>query len=354
MGQGFAKANLQGIWYPRPGFLVCGGPSLKSLPREALMHRGIVSLGVNNVAGYAPVKAWCFSDGQTKFHHGLYFDPAMMSFVPTPKAKRGVRAKLPDGTFRMTQTIALETPNTWGFPRSGRFAPSSFLTDWFAQWGVGGKQPDSEPHRSFMSVCPECDEQATREYKDGLSELAGNGACKHCHGGGCDRCHRDKRGPTGKCRKCRGVGKISPFSRIATMLLGLRLMHYLGCPRVYLLGVDLAKESQEVGDAYAFDEHGSGGKRHLMQENKMLKLLAPEFKRVGWEVYNCNPNSSCTAFPFRSFEEAYWDCKGAVPAGEFDLEHWYSHTVARAMRENHPDPITEEELAALQAKEFYE
>jgi hypothetical protein len=173
-GTGCKAVDLCGLWGPSAGFLVCGGPSLNKMPYQRLRERGIVSLGVNNVSGHAPVAAWCFSDPQNKFHHGLFLDPKVLTFSPIGKLKRKVRAKLPDGTFRGLRTRVRECPGTLGFARRTEFDAPTFLTTRFAHWGRGGKQ--EEDNRPFMCLC--------------------------------------------------------------NMLLGIRLLHYLGCPRVYMLGVD--------------------------------------------------------------------------------------------------------------------
>jgi hypothetical protein len=100
---GFESINLSGLWHrdnPTAGFLVCGGPSINQLPYHKLKERGVVSLGINNVAAHVPVSVWCFSDPHTKFHHALFFDPAIMTFAPTPKLNKRIRIKQADGTFR--------------------------------------------------------------------------------------------------------------------------------------------------------------------------------------------------------------------------------------------------------------
>lgn len=266
-GGGAEPLDLSGLWHPSPGFLVCGGPSLRTIDYRRIAERGIVSLAVNNVAGFAPIRAWCFSDPQNKFHHGSFLDPAVMTFAPHAKLNKHIRAKLPGNGFRNTRIRVRDCPNTFGFARRTTFCAETFLTDWYSQWGYGGK-----------------------------------------------------------------AGEDRPFSRLATMLCGLRLMHYLGCPRVYLLGVDLDKESQEPGKAYCFDERGSGGMRHLAKENRYAHLLRPVFDAAGWQVLNCNPASKLDAFDYVPFEAALADCKSCVPDEPFDLRDWYVKSIVGEMR----------------------
>jgi len=133
-------ANLAGLWAPCPAFLVGSGPSLPTYPLERLRERGVASLGINNAAAVAPCRAWCFSDPQSKFHHALYLDPAVMTFAPIPKLKKSIIIKTANG-FHNTNLRVRDCPNTYGFARSTRFVPETFFDTTFAHWGSGKHQP---------------------------------------------------------------------------------------------------------------------------------------------------------------------------------------------------------------------
>lgn len=115
------------------------------------------------------------------------------------------------------------------------------------------------------------------------------------------------------------------WSLLDTMFLGIRLMHYLGCPRVYMLGVDFNMDSNSP---YAFGQKKGGRNGRYLKTNALLKELRPIFESNGFFVYNCNPKSKCDAFDFVPFEKAYLDCKGGVPPEPFDLSEWYEKTIA--------------------------
>lgn len=260
-GAGFQRADLANLWAPRPGFLVGGGPSLRDFDVGLLAQRGVVSLGINNVAGAVPVRAHVFGDPQVKFHHGLFLDPAMMTFCPIGKMPYGLRAKLPDGTFRGLDIQVWRCPNTWGFSRTTRFDAATFLTTEYAHWGVSGKTVEKDSER-----------QGRR--------------------------------------------------RITTMLLGLRLLHYLGCPRVYLLGVDFRRYPD---GAYAFNEvTNPGGYR---QAAAMLAEVKPVLEAANCKVYNCNGDSDLHVFDHVPFELALADCRGPVPRQPWDFSNWYPKTI---------------------------
>lgn len=281
-GYGYQPVNLNGLWFPSSAFLVCGGPSINKMQYQRLRERGIVSLAVNQVASYVPVSAWCFSDPQSKFHHGLFLDPKCITFAPIPKLRHHVVAKLPDKKFRQMETRVRNAPSTFGFSRKTAFNAEEFLTTEYAHWGRGGDQE-----------------------KDDM-----------------------------------------PFKCLCTMLLGFRLLHYLGCPRIYLLGVDFWME--EGKQAYAFKQEKAARNGRYRKENEYLKELKPIFDKKGFEVFNCNTESKCDVFEKASFEDALEDCRGGVPKEPLDTEDYYSKSIVERDMVATPQPISIEELAKQQ------
>jgi len=277
---GFKPVDMANMWAPSPAFLVCGGPSINTLPFHKLSERGIVSLAVNNSAGHVPVSAWVYSDPQTKFHSEIFLDPKIMTFSPIPKLRKTIRFKLPNGQFRDTKIRVKDCPNTFGFSRKTLFSPESFLTEKEAHWGRGGKQPQ----REFTCLC--------------------------------------------------------------TMLLGIRLLHYLGCPRVYMLGVDFNMTDKEQ---YSFSQHTRPHNGRYWKENHMLKELKPYFEKDGFKLFNCNPSSACDAFEYVHFGKAFEDCKGTIrPDNKLDLADWYSKNIAEEHVRLNPKPISIDEYKAAQ------
>ena len=110
-----------------------------------------------------------------------------------------------------------------------------------------------------------------------------------------------------------------PFECLATMLLGIRLMCYLGCPRIYLLGVDFLRTEEAQ---YSFAQKASLSNNRYDHESIMLKSIRPFIEENGIKIYNCNPESKCDAFEYISFDNAFEDCKGIVRE-PFDLTGWY-------------------------------
>lgn len=253
--------TLRDIWKGSSGFLVCGGPSLKSLDVSKLAQRGIVSLGVNNVAGMAPVRAFVASDPPSKFHHGIWLDPAMLKLVPFPKLRQGIRVKEGD-TFRPLQMRVRDCPGVFGFTRIQQFEPDKFFLTPGATWGNDQKAVNAGFHPKM----------------------------------------------------------------VFTFFLGLRLLHYLGVRRVFMLGVDFHMPSQ--GSQYAFEQgkHAGGCQSNLgsyAKATEWLRQLVPVFERHDFELFNCNPDSALRLFPHVPFDDALAECKGPIPPEPFDLRNWY-------------------------------
>lgn len=252
---------LRGMWQDCAAFYVCGGPSLKQIDLSFLKERGIVSLGINNVGGYAPVRAWTFSDPAEKFHHGIFCDPSILKFVPKPKLGNRVRAKLPDGTFQWTQYNVKHCPSVFAYDRETHFYPDKFLTTTWASWGPSAKHDENKGKPTVLF----------------------------------------------------------------TFFLGLRLLHYLGVRRVYLLGVDFGMSADKH---YAFGQYRHegairGNNNSYSVATQLLTELKPVFDRAGFEVYQTNKESQLRVFDYVPLETAIEDCRGLVGKEPFDLEGFY-------------------------------
>ncbi len=262
-----ASEALRGMLAGRPAFLMCGGPSANKLPLELLGRRGCWTLAVNNAAGHPRVRPQAFvcSDPPQKFSHSVWLDPQVMKFVPTPKMS-GYRANLRekrDGQFHRSAWKVPDCPNVWGFQRHSWLRP-----DW----------------RFF----------------------AADGACW----GNNDR----------------GVKETGEEKSVCTTLLGLRLLYFLGCRRIYLVGVDFVM-TPDAGYSFgqARDPGACDSNNHLFRVVGDWLCRMREcgtFAAFGVEIYNCNPTSGLRAFAHVPFGDAVADARGPcedVP----DLGGWY-------------------------------
>lgn len=124
----------------------------------------------------------------------------------------------------------------------------------------------------------------------------------------------------------KGVDKTGQPKTVCTMLLGLRLLRYLGARRVFLLGVDFR---MDCGYGYSFpqgrdDDAVKSNNEHFTIVNDWLCKIEQQgvFRRFGLDVYNCYERSGLRAFPFIPFEEAVQAAQGVVET-EPDLARWY-------------------------------
>ena len=91
-------------------------------------------------------------------------------------------------------------------------------------------------------------------------------------------------------------GKNTPFCQEnngvkSSLLVGLRLLWHMGFDRVYLVGVDCAPHE------YPYPSYIEGLNWHL-------ERLKPVFDKVGYRVFNTNPDSHIRCFPFAAVADA--------------------------------------------------
>lgn len=261
--------SIRNLLAGTPAFLIGGGPSANKLPLEKLNERGIFSMAINNVAGHPRFipQAFVCSDPPLKFSHSIWMDPRIMKFVPTPKLsgnRANLRRKI-DGEFYKFDKRTYQCPNVWGFKRNSWMIPDDTF---------------------FLS--------------DGV--------------------------PWGNHKA--GVQRTGEHKTVCTMLLGIRLMRYLGCSGLYLIGVDF---HMDLGYGYSFNQARDQGacnnnneQFHVVNEWCRRMQDAGVFEKFGMPVYNCFEESGLRAFPYVPFEEAIEDCRGVVEKGELDLVDYYT------------------------------
>lgn len=243
-------------------FLIGGGPSLKNLDLTLLDQRGVSSFGINNIAaGMVRPNFWTYGDTTAKFHTSIWQDPAIMKFVPFPKLRNPLKAKLDDGTFQTLAITPYDCPNVFGILRNLYFNEETWLHENTINWGHG---------------------------KEGI-EAAGGG------------------------RKT-----------ISSFFQGLRLCYYLGFRTVFLIGVDFAMAEDyyyAFDETKSIGAIGSNNASYVAQI-EMLGRLKPKFIEAGFDVMNCNPNSALTVFDYLPFETAIEWATSDIPKC-LDAKGWY-------------------------------
>lgn len=272
---GRRSESLRGMLAGGAAFLVAGGPSAKQLPLEKLTQRGIFSMAVNNMAGYARTNAFVCSDPPLKFHHGIWLDPTIMKFAPSVKFHRK-RNKLKQKVGNEFKPLKIgdrdismaDCPNVWGFGRRVWMQPDeSFFIDDDAAWG----------------------------------------------------------------NQNAGVTRTGQPKTVCTMLLAMRILYHLGARTIYLVGVDFFMDPKAGElDNYAFGQKREPGtcesnNAQYRIVNMWLTKMRYNgvFERFGLEVFNCCEASGLTAFDHAPFDLAINDALKNFPAEPFDLEGWY-------------------------------
>lgn len=102
----------------------------------------------------------------------------------------------------------------------------------------------------------------------------------------------------------------------SVMYCSLRIMHYLGVRRVYLLGCDFNMQEKRP---YVFDQQKwSGGCKTNNQAyeimNERFFHLNKRAKELNYHIYNCTENSKLTAFEKKDYYEAIKREKLETPA----------------------------------------
>lgn len=93
--------------------------------------------------------------------------------------------------------------------------------------------------------------------------------------------------------------------RRSIFLALFKLYYVLGFRKIYLCGVDFSMSKEQP---YCYKREKSEiavSENNILYKtlSRRLESLVPYFQDAGLEVYNCNPNSHLTVFPYKAFEE---------------------------------------------------
>lgn len=143
----------------------------------------------------------------------------------------------------------------------------------------------------------------------------------------------------------------------SVFMVAMRLMFLMGVRRLYLLGVDF---HMDKNNHYHFPQNRtkssvSGNMSTYSSMKKWFSELKPIFDEIGFEVYNCNPDSALTVFEYRSFDSAIKDATSIIPDGE-KTDGMYSrvHDNKKKAEEKQAKKIaaqfTDEQKAEIKAK----
>jgi hypothetical protein len=224
-------------------------------------------MAVNNVASIVRPNLWVSVDDPGNFCDAIWRDPGILKFIPMSQMRKAIWVRGAKNRLVPSGESAAQMPGVFGFRRNEKFVAKTWLSEPSFCWGNHAKVRDSD-------------------------QL---------------------------------IGSRSVF------LVAIKLAHYLGIRRLYLLGCDF--HMPEKGAAYAFAQNRSPGSvrsnnRTYQVVNRRLKRLVPYFQKEDFHVFNCTPNSGLTAFPYKPFGEGLRELLDAMPT-EITTEGMYDHTARR-------------------------
>jgi hypothetical protein len=246
------EISLCNLFRSSTAFLICSGPSLANVDLSCLNSRGILTCSVNNAGTQFRSNLWVSYDSPGKFSEVIWRDPAIWKFVPIERFDKPIRTRNPAGNLEYTNEKVNQMPSTFGYRANCIFQPETWLTE--NSINCGDNESDSEKLRI-------------------------------------------------------------PGAR-SVMLVALRLLHYLGVRRVFLLGCDFGMSYGSQN--YAFEQTRT--RRSVKLNNQIYRTLSvkfeqllPYFKQDGFEIFNCNPDSGLRVFPFVDLDEAIGIATSNIP-----------------------------------------
>ena len=255
---------LGDIYRGRSAFLLCSGPSLTSHQLSELDQRGILTLALNNAAVIHRPQLWCSVDDPGNFSDVIWRDQAVWKFVPLAHMEKSFMIRNEEGELIPSVEKVGDMPGVFGFRRNEDFKAEQWLREDSFNWGNHSERVDAYGNKGSRSV----------------------------------------------------------------MYVALRLLHYLGVRRIYLLGCDFRMEFGKQN--YAFEQERSrssvnGNNSSYRILNERLQSLIPYFERENLSIFNCTPNSGLTVFPAKTFPQAVQEAIADMPrnvstAGMYDRQ----------------------------------
>ena len=251
-------------WKGQHCFLICGGPSLKSLDLTLLSGRGMATMALNNAWLMHRPTFWVSADPPDRFSDLGWRDPSILKFVPFVHAKSKLASMNEGGVKVKNEETPGDMPSTFYFVRNDGFDPKTFLDEDGISWGTLKKTKDSLGIANSRSV----------------------------------------------------------------MLCAMKLLPWMGFTSIYLLGCDFHMPlGHGPAYAWDEDKTKKGriGNNNLYQMlTSRLTALKPFLDGRGISVWNCNLQSALKVFPHMPYDEALvrsrMKSEGTTPV----TKGWYS------------------------------
>jgi len=245
-------------------FLILGGPSISKLDLTLLDQPGILTMGVNNSVKTFRPNLWMCVDSPQSFIMSTWLDSTITKFVPYASAEKRL---FDNNKWKMSDITVGQCPSVFYYRRNEHFKAEQFLLEDTFNWG----------NHSNLCHCG--------YWRNDLKKL--------------------KKGEK-KITVCPECGQTAFGSR-SVLLPAVRMMYFLGVRNLFLLGCDFQMKSGQKN--YHFDQdrtNGSvnGNNSSYKMLTKRFSELKPIFDKMGYQIFNCNPESNLDVFPKVDYKEA--------------------------------------------------
>lgn len=244
---------LADMYRGHSAFLIGAGPSLTSHDLSLLKSRGVLTMSMNNAATVVHTNLWVSVDDPGNFCDAIWYDPAIMKFVPLCHMEKHFMVRNDIGELVKSPLVVGDMPTIVAYRRNENFVAEQWLYEDTFNWGNHSQKVDAHGNKGSRSV----------------------------------------------------------------MYVALRLLFYLGVRRVFLLGCDFKMEQGKQNYAFEQDRSGSsvrGNNSSYQIMNSRFAKLLPYFEAEGFQVYNCTPGSGLTVFPYVDFEAAIESTRSIIPS----------------------------------------
>jgi hypothetical protein len=236
--------QLKNIYKDAHCFLIGSGPSLLNEDLSFLSERGILSMGMNNVAAKnIKPNLWTCFDNPKCFHESIWLDPSIMKFVPEKEYSNPFILK-----GKISPYPVKECSNTFGINTAAGYDHKRFLDFPFCQFGLDPGKPCSI----------------------GLT----------------------------------GQRSVFYVALKLLFILGIKNVYLVGCD----FWMEHDPKQSGLGKTYAFEQYKwKGGCFNNNQAyiimNKRLNATNKHFADKGFTIINCTKDSKLSAFPYCLLQE---------------------------------------------------
>ena len=275
------RIPLENIFRGWPCFIVSNGPSLAKMDLSQLAKPGFVTIGMNNGPAAFRPNVWIMGDDVKSMLMSTWLDPCILKFLPHGKEGQTL---WDNNEWKESNIRVKDCPSTFYFLMNEDWHPAQYLTEPMFHWGLEG----------WKCMCgwtaPEVEKRGKKKRQMPDDKI-------------CPRC-----------------GKKDRFGCRSIQFLAVKLAYVLGCREVYLVGADFRMSKDYT---YAFKQARASGSvqnnnTYYAKMNERFTELDEHFKKAGFRVWNCTPDSGLKSFDTMPYDKAIARATRRMPEIERD------------------------------------